>query len=121
MKPKNINTIQLTFRSSAVFHTPLPWEESGLRLLWVLLASVAVGYVTLVSMSIVNVIARKEATDEASSLSTIVGQLERDYFALSQDLTAQSGSSLGLAPVSQTHYVHAPGSVGAVAGAPNEL
>jgi hypothetical protein len=99
----------------------LPQEEMAPRVLGSLIVVLAISYVALVSMSVVNVIASREAADRASSLRTIVGQLEHDYFVLSQGVTEGSGTSLGLTPVSRTDYVHVPGSVGSRDGVRNEI
>lgn len=68
-------------------------------------------YVTLVSLTIVHVIAREEAGDRSNSLRAVVGSLERDYFALSHGVGEKDGVSIGLAPVSNTEYVYRPGAV----------
>ena len=108
------HTIAMRFRGrSSVLHMALPWEDSAIRILGFALVFLVIGYITLVSISIVNVIAHKEATDKAAALRTVVGGLEHDYFALSQGLTAESGMALGLTRVSNTEYVHVPGALSA--------
>lgn len=110
-----------THRRDSVFVSVLPSEETTTRLLCFMLLILVFAYVSFVSLSIVNVIARKEANDQATALRSVVGSLERDYFALSQTVGAANGDSLGLAPVSDTQYIHRPGSVGAVDGVRNEI
>jgi hypothetical protein len=124
MRPKNQNTgtLPLRFRTaSGALHTAFPREEGAVRLLGAILVLLAVSYLTIVSMSIVNVIARKEATDRAVALRATVGELEREYFALSGNLTAANGDIIGLAPVSDTHYIYRPGAVGSANGVRSEL
>ncbi|TSC85854.1 MAG: hypothetical protein G01um10148_762 [Parcubacteria group bacterium Gr01-1014_8] len=106
---------------TSFFVTALPREESAIRILCGMLGIVVFAYITLVSISIVNVIARKEAMDSATALRAVVGQLERDYFATSHGVTLQSGDSLGLSPVSDTEFVHRPGAVGTAGATRNEL
>lgn len=114
MKPKHTATIPMKFRShAAIFHTSLPREEQAVKILCLVLAFCVLSYITLVSMSIVNVIASKEAGDEMTKLRGIVADLEHDYFALSEAVTEENGISLDLTPVSATHYVKNSSTVGA--------
>jgi hypothetical protein len=113
MKPKKTSTLQLPFANPAkVLHTSLPREEQAVRVLCFILACLVVGYVALVSMSVVNVIASQEAADELTALRTAVSELEHQYFKSSQVVTAESGAILGLAPVKETHYVNTGSNVG---------
>lgn len=123
MKSKRVTgTLPLHFADPAkVLHTSLPREEQAVRILCLVLALLVVGYVTLVSMSIVNVIASKEAADEMTGLRASVSELEHDYFELSETVTAQSGTVLGLAPVQKTNYVSRAGAVGAAFTARNDI
>ena len=100
-----------TFRRNSVFVNALPREESAIKILGSILVLFVCSYIFLVSLSIVNVIARKEAGDESKALRAIVGQLERNYFALSHGLQASDGDVLGLTDVSETDYIHRPGAV----------
>lgn len=77
----------------------------------VLVASVivlAVVYSYLVSATIINVMARREALTQSSNLATAVSKLEHEYFAIAQDIGPEDGARLGLAPVSKTYYMHRP-------------
>ena len=116
MRPKKYtNTIPLKFgQRSSVLRTPLPSESLLLRVLSCTLFLLLAGYVTLVSMSIVNVIARKEALDHVTSLRTTVSELEHEYFTLSQGVTADRSAEFGLVKVSDTHYVKELSAVGFV-------
>lgn len=123
---KAISSLQIPFsnkthRRNSVFVGALPSEENATRILSFMLAILVFAYISFVSFSIVNVIARKEANDQATALRSVVGTLERDYFALSETVGAANGDSLGLAPVSDTQYIHRPGTVGAALGVRNEI
>ena len=91
------------------------------RVLVLTLFTLVCGYLYFVGASVLNIIARKEAILQVTERATAVGNLERNYFALSEGVTLESGSRVGLAPVSETHYVYRPGAMG-IAGAPrNEI
>ena len=100
-----------TIRRNSVFVNALPREESAIRFLGVALVLLVFAYIFFVSLSIVNVIARKEANDETKALRSIVGQLERNYFTLSHGVQAADGKGLGLTGVSDTEFIHRPGAV----------
>lgn len=119
---KSTGTLSIPFADPAkVLHTSLPLEERAVQVLSLIIASLIVGYIVFVSMSVVNVIASKEAADKISALRASVSQLENDYFALSDTVTADSGALLGLAPVSKTNYVSRTGTVGAAPRPRNDL
>lgn len=123
---KTISTLQLPFRDRRISKrsflvNALPREEASVRILSGVLAVLVFAYIAFVSLSIVNVIARKEAMDSATALRAVVGQLERDYFALSNGVTSQSGDTLGLSPVSDMNFVHRPGAVGSAEPSSNEI
>lgn len=123
---KTISNLQLPFRDrrlsrSSIFVNALPREEGAIRLLSSVIGILVFSYIGFVSMTIVNVIARKEAMDTSTALRAVVGQLERDYFALSNGVNAQSGPTLGLSPVSGANFVYRPGAVGAANADTNEL
>ncbi|MBI5456667.1 hypothetical protein HY969_02910 [Candidatus Kaiserbacteria bacterium] len=100
-----------TFRRDSAFVRALPREESAIRFFGVLLAVSVFAYVFFVSLSIVNVIARKEADEQASQLRASVGQLEREYFALSGGVQANDGETIGLTAVRGANFIHRPGAV----------
>lgn len=122
MKIKRTPTLQIPFANPAkVLHTSLPREEQAVRVLCFMLACLVVGYVALVSMSVVNVIASQEAADELMALRTEVSELEHQYFKSSQIVTEESGAILGLTPVKETHYVNRVGTMGAAFSAQNDI
>ncbi len=121
MRPKN-STLPIKFPSrAAILHVSLPREEQAVKILCLGLALCALAYVTLVSMSVVNVIASKEAGDEMTTLRATVADLEHDYFAFSEEITEKSGTVLGLAPVASTHYVNNSATVGAAKGVNGDI
>lgn len=93
----------------------LPFERAALRAAFALLLILVSTYGYLIGTSIFNAIARKEAIAENIRLETSVGALEESYFALSEDITPNSGVALGLGALSKKSYVYRPGAVG-VAG-----
>lgn len=114
MRPrKHTNTIPLKFgQKSSVLRVAHPSEGLLIRMLSCALFLLLAGYITLVSMSIVNVIARKEAMEKTVALRSSVSELEHNYFVLSQGISADRGQEFGLVKVSDTHYVREQGSVG---------
>ncbi len=53
-------------------------------------------YLYFVGVSIMNVIAHREATVETERLRSTVGTLEQDYFTLSKEVTSIVGTDIGL-------------------------
>lgn len=90
-----------------------PAERAVFKTLTTGLAVLACCYIYFVGLTIVNVIARKEALSQMSSLGSAVASLERDYFAASQGVGPEDGERLGLKPVSSTDYVRRPGNLSA--------
>lgn len=98
-----------------------PVERALLRALSVTLIVVVCGYLYFVSASILNVIARKEALTRVSIIQGSIGGTEQRYFELTRGISPQSGSSLGLVPITHQHYVYRPGNVGAATIARHEI
>ncbi|HUO50047.1 MAG TPA: hypothetical protein VMU25_00525 [Candidatus Paceibacterota bacterium] len=96
-------------REMRVLAAEHPAERIALKVLLVLLAVLLFAYFYFVVASVLNIIARKEADAQASKIESAVGNLEQQYFALSQSITPQAAQDLGLAPVEQTQYVYRPG------------
>lgn len=90
------------------------YERVAFRVLFALLGIILCGYLYFVGASVLNIIARKEATRTTASLQGTIAGLEKQYFVLSESVTPQSGAALGLAPVSDTDYVYRPGSTASV-------
>lgn len=89
-----------------------PWERTLLRVTLILLAVLTIGYLYFVASSVLNVIARKEAVAQTAHVESEIGLLEQKYFTLSQGLTPEAGSSLGLSPITSQRYVYRHGNVG---------
>ena len=98
-----------------------PAERIAFRTLVVTLVALACAYGYFVSASVLNVIARKEALAETVSLGSRVSLLERDYYAAAAAIIPSAGDRLGLAPVSNTRYVHRLGVVGTAEVQSNEI
>ena len=123
MKPKIPNTIQIRFpEAPVVLHTSYFREDIVTRVLMGLVAVLVISYVTFVSMTIVNVIARKEALEKMTETSSLIAQLEHDYFARTESLTVAQADERGLAPVVDKQYVQRLTAVGiAEKNAPNGI
>ena len=87
----------------------LPLEVHLLRAIMAVLLCAAACYLYFVSASVLNIMARKGAVDEAAKLQSAIGVMEREYFALGEELSPEEASSIGLAPLAETSYVYRPG------------
>lgn len=115
---------KIAFRSSPAMSLTQehPMERSLLRACILALSILACLYVYLVSASVLNVIAGKEASVDASRMASDVSELERTYFLASADIKPELAPSLGLVPVAHTAYVYRPGNAAlAPAKARNEI
>ena len=108
-------------RKVSVLAIEHPLEAVVLRVLIVTLGLCLSAYLYLVAASVLNVIAQKEAVSDAVQLESSIGKLEQQYFTLSQDITPEAGTSIGLAPITQTSYVYRPGNVGLGYTTSNEI
>ena len=86
-----------------------PLESSALRFLVALVVVCVCTYVYFVSLSVLNVIARKEAMADISRLAGSISVMETEYFALSETIQPSEGARLGLAPLSNVSYIYRPG------------
>ncbi len=109
---------QARHRSLAIEH---PFERYAMTVVLILLSLLVCGYLYFVTASVLNVISRREAMTEIAKIQGSIGDLEREYFALSHAVDLASAPSLGLSPVSNTSYVYRPGNVGAVTMAGNGI
>ncbi len=96
-------------KNLAILSLEYTYERVAFRVLFAILGVLLCGYLYFVGASVLNIIARKEATRSSAALQSSIAGLEKQYFALSDEVTPESGSSLGLAPVSGTDYVYRPG------------
>lgn len=85
-------------------------ERHLVRVLLLTLAVFLVGYLYCVGASVLNIIARKEASSKTVQLQSSIAELEQQYFILNQGIDKNNELALGLAPVSSTEYVYRPGS-----------
>lgn len=97
------------------------WENTLLRVLLIMLAVLLSSYLYFVAASVLNVIAHKEANLRSTQIETSIGQLERQYFTLSQELTPEKGTALGLSAIIDQSYVYRHGSIGAVTTASDRI
>jgi len=104
-------------RQTSILAVEHPAERIMFVLLIVVLGALFCGYFYFVVGSVLNVIARKEADATSATLQESIGNLEQQYFGLSQALTPQEATDMGLAPIKQTQYVYRPGNAAAVASA----
>lgn len=89
------------------------FERVAFRVLFALLGIILCGYLYFVGASVLNIIARKEASRSSVALQSSIAVLEKQYFALSSAVTPQTGSNLGLTKVNDTDYVYRPGATAA--------
>ncbi len=90
------------------------FERIAFRVLFAVLGIILCGYLYFVGASVLNIIARKEATRSSVAIQSSIAGLEKQFFALSESVTPETGSSLGLAPVNDTDYVYRPGATAAL-------
>lgn len=91
-----------------------PLESVAHKGIWIAVGLMVLLYLYLVSASVFNVIASKEANSKAAHIEGAVGMLEQQYLALSQYVTPETGTTIGLAPLEAPVYVVRPTSVGMV-------
>ena len=108
-------TTQVIHKRLPILAVEHPLERRLLTFFFGLLIVVFFAYLYFVAASVMNIVARKEADARATNLQGSIGTLEQKYFELSQALTPESASTLGLAPVSQTAYVYRPGNAASAA------
>lgn len=96
-----------------------PRERLLLRVLGGLLVALICAYLYFVTVSVLNVITRKEALAQTTALQGKMGALEQRYLALSEIADPREAKALGLAPVQETEYVYRPGNVETVTIARN--
>lgn len=91
-----------------------PAERAAFAILVGALALLICAYFYFVIASVFNVIGERQADAEASGLQGTIASLEEQYFALSQALTPEEASDLGLTPVKETSYVYQPGNAASI-------
>ena len=96
-------------------------EYAVFRVLCFSAVFLVVVYLYLVSASVLNVIAQKEADATSSALESNLGELEAQYFALSKNITPEHASNLGFTALSDSSFVYRLNTVGVVASANNAI
>lgn len=92
------------------------YERTAFRVLFAVLGILLCSYLYFVGSSVLNIIARKEATRASASLQGAISQLEKEYFVLTESVTPASAESIGLAPIGTTLYVYRPGNAAVAPG-----
>ncbi len=80
-------------------------EKSILAILLSLIVCIALFYAYAISVTVSNIILRKELELAIADTHSRIGALEGEYLALKQGIDAQMASELGFAPVVATHYL----------------
>ena len=93
----------------AILSLEYNYERVAFRVLFAVLGVILCGYLYFVGASVLNIIARKEASHSSVALQSSIATLEKNYFLLSESVNPQAGQSLGLAPLHTTDYVYRPG------------
>lgn len=101
----------------AILSLEYSYERVAFRVLFALLGIILCGYLYFVGASVLNIIARKEASRSSASLQGSIAVLEKQYFVLTEAVTPQTGASLGLSQVNATDYVYRPGATAAAQSA----
>lgn len=117
-----MNNIQLQLNKKvSALSVEHPYEYALLRGLCLAVAALIFLYLYLVSLSVFNVIAQREATQASVALESRIGALEGQYFSLSEKITLDHADTLGLTQISANSFVYRPGTVGVVSVAQNAI
>lgn len=101
-------------RQTIVLAVQHPLERLAYPVLGALLAILFIAYLYFVTMSVFHVIGEKQADAQSANIQGSIASLEQQYFSLSQSLTPQAASAMGLAPVQNTQYVYRPGNAASI-------
>lgn len=93
----------------AILSLEYSYERVAFRVLFAVLGVILCGYLYFVGASVLNIIARKEASRSSVSLQSSIAGLEKQYFVLTDAVTPGTGATLGLSHVQATDYVYRPG------------
>lgn len=116
----NTFNLQLNKKISAL-SLELPHENSILRVLFIAIAAVIAMYLYLVSASVMNVMAQREADHTAAVLESDIGLLESEYFAINQKLTLAHAHKIGLRPIENETFVYRLDTVGVAPSVQNAI
>lgn len=96
-------------RHLAILSLEYSYERVAFRALFALLGIILCGYLYFVGASVLNIIARKEASRSSVAVQSSIASLEKQYFVLSEAVTPGTGATLGLSQLQETDYVYRPG------------
>ncbi len=103
--------LQLNKKISALT-IEMPFEYVLLRYLFFACGILIFLYLYLVSASVMNVIAQREADARSATLQSDIGVLESKFFALTKDVSLAHASELGLQPLNESSFVYRLDTVG---------
>jgi hypothetical protein len=98
-----------------------PLERMILRALFVCIALAILAYLYLVSASVLNVMARKEAAADSTRLQSSIAEMEHQYFALNKSVDIAQAQAIGLSDLPAPQYVYRPGNAAAATMVRNEI
>lgn len=107
-----LSLAQASTKPRVALAVEFPIERMMLKGLIIGLIVLACGYLYFVSESVLNIMGERSADNQSAQIQATIGGLENQYFALSQSITPQEGSSIGLVPVQVNDYVDRPSNVG---------
>ncbi len=87
-------------------------EEMVARVLTLSAVVLVFSYITIVGMTIVNVIAQEEAHDEITTTRSAIAQLEHEYYTRMESLSIAQAAERGLTPVSDKQFLQRLSAVG---------
>ena len=117
-----MNTLQLQLNKKiASLSEEVPYEYALLRYMLFIACALVVVYLYLVSASVLNVIAQKEAGGRSAKLESHLGVLEGEYFSLNERVTQSHAAELGLKPLNGSSFVYRHTSMGAAATVQNAI
>jgi hypothetical protein len=113
-----MNTIDINKKVTAL-SVAHPAEAILLKACMAAIVLMLCGYVYVVSVTALNVMAGREADAQAASLEGSLGALQQRYYSLSHAISKETAAQMGLQPVAETAYVSRPSTVGIVYTADN--
>lgn len=99
-----MNTTVYSLRVATLSREHL-WESRARTLFLCGIGIAALVYATHISLSIMNVVAEREALRDSELRSAAIANLEQEYFALSDAIRPERAASLQLVHVADTYYV----------------
>lgn len=104
-------TLELSVAQGFSLTREHPYERAVLKSLVLVLGILSFGYVYFVGVSVLNIVARKEADAQTVKLQSAIASMEQQYFALSHEVDESAAYAIGLAPIAETHFVYRPGNL----------